>query len=179
MNAAYSSVRRVYVRHSTKQALNFGERRQHEVRRKPLPRSPVNSCRSRQRAGCLVLPLEPRHVERHAEPLFWFGHVRDGGVAVLRSTDDFADPHFPGKKEEQPARVPRGQSRFPPDLLDLLLPHVQTPLYCIGGGDPAKDLGFNVASERDLRRTLYDPLLSAAALCAHGTRPPIAPSQQV
>jgi len=104
--------------------------------------------------------------------------VRDGGVAVLRSTDDFADPHFPGKKEEQPARVPRGQARFPPDLLDLLLPHAQTPLYCIGGGDPAKDLGFNVASERDLRRTLYDPLLSAA-LCAHGTRPPIAPIQQV
>jgi hypothetical protein len=55
---------------------------------------------------------------------------------------------------------------------------VQTPLYCIGGGDPAKDLGFNVASERDLRRTLYDPLLSAA-LCAYGTRPPIAPIQQV
>jgi len=27
MNAAYSSVRRVYVRHGTKQALNFSERR--------------------------------------------------------------------------------------------------------------------------------------------------------
>ena len=42
MNAAYSSVRRVYVRYSTKQALNFGELRQHEVRRIPLPRTPVN-----------------------------------------------------------------------------------------------------------------------------------------
>src|SRR5215204_5593031 len=139
---------------------NFRERRQREVRRMPLLRGWMNSCRSRQRAGCLALPLEPRLVERHAEPVFRFGHVRDGGVAVLRSTDDFAHPHFPGKKEEQPARVPRRQSRFPPDLLDLLLAHVRTPLfYCIGGGDPAKDLGFDVASERDLRRTLYGPLL--------------------
>jgi hypothetical protein len=34
MNATYSSVRRVYVRHGTKQAPNFGE--------KTLPRTPVN-----------------------------------------------------------------------------------------------------------------------------------------
>ena len=38
MNAAYSSVRRVYVRHGTKQALNFSELRFH-VSRETLLRS--------------------------------------------------------------------------------------------------------------------------------------------
>src|SRR5215204_3282872 len=143
---------------------NFRERRQREVRRMPLLRGWMNSCRSRQRAGCLALPLEPRLVERHAEPVFRFGHVRNGGVSVLRSTDDFAGPHLPGKKEEQPARVPRGQSRFPPDLLDLLLPHVQTRFYCIGEvvrrRISASTLPLNVTCA-ELSMTLSCRLLSA------------------
>jgi hypothetical protein len=43
---------------------------------------------------------------------------------------------------------------------------VQTPFSYIGGGDPAKDLGFKIAPERDVRRTLYGPLL-CRLLCAH------------
>src|SRR5215211_6022687 len=59
MNAAYSSVRRVYVRYSTKQALNVGELRMYELRGTGLSRAQVNAgCRPNARAS-FGLPGSP------------------------------------------------------------------------------------------------------------------------
>ena len=57
MNAAYACLRRMYVRHGTKERSNFLERRTCELRRINLPRTPLNKARKRAEAATTPRPF--------------------------------------------------------------------------------------------------------------------------